>query len=117
MRKIPLAVASLIIALLIVPTVACATTHTTRVLSVKTGPQIASEALSQLGGISISASGVTVKVGPEGHRRAIRIDLGDLAPTSQGSSGGLGLLGLAFLAPVAGAFLRLLTFLARLGAR
>jgi opacity protein-like surface antigen len=112
-------VAMLVAATLLAPATAIAsTTHVeTRVVSRTDGVEIAQDLIGKLRGIELGASAATVTVDVGAGSRQVRVGLGDTQSTGGGGQGrGTNLLTLAAIPFVAGTVLRLLQFLARLGA-
>jgi hypothetical protein len=78
------------------------------------GGDLGAEVAGQLKGIAVGARGATVTVSVDGRPKDVRVDFSEAAGALERGDGP-SWLGVAFLPMVAGALLRLVTFLARLG--
>jgi hypothetical protein len=114
MRAIRVARTVLVAAILALAMAPSAAFAVTRTVTQVTGVEIAAEVASQLKGIAVGAQGATVTVSVDGRPKDFRVDFSEAVGALERGVGP-SWLGVAFLPMAAGALLRLLTFLARLG--
>lgn len=115
-RAVMLAV-TLLLTVAIAPSMAFAGEVTSHVVSRTDGVEILRQMVGQFRGLEVGATAATLTVDVDGTQRPVRIGMGG-SGTSAGEGAGpnSGFLTLAAMPFLAGALLRLLRFLARLGA-
>lgn len=96
------------------PSAALASTSSSQVVARTSGAEIVSQVLSQVEKIDIGSGGATVTVMVAGRAHDVRIDYGGATGGHSDPAQRSGLMQLAAFPFVAGAFLRLLRFLAEI---
>ena len=116
MKRAAVFAAALLLVLAVAPGLAFAGEVTSRVVSRTDGVELVRQMIGQFRGLEVGATAATLTVDVDGTQRPVGIGLGGSGMgTGPGAGSGSGLLTLAVMPFLAGALVRLLRFLSRLG--